>query len=330
MGEPQALVSVVAPLHNGAATIERTLASVIAQTWRMLEIIVVDDGSTDDGPERVEGIRRQDGRIRLLRQENAGVAAARNAGAALARSEFLAFIDADDLWKPQKIQLQMQEMQAGGESVGLVYTWAALIDAQDRVYSLAHRPQAEGRVFRELCRGNVVGNGSSPLIRRAAFERVGGYDPSLRARGAQGCEDLLLYLQLAEHYEFRVVRRHLTGYRVTPENMSSDALRMLRSCELALSGFRARYPEYEPEFQAHRLGMIYWLLVRAVTTGPVRNAWRLVGVDHGAAALRLTPRAHRLVWFALKGRAPGQLKAWLQRARRRHGLFRPTFLESLA
>jgi glycosyltransferase involved in cell wall biosynthesis len=299
------------------------------QTWPALEILVVDDGSSDDGPARVALAGADDRRIRLLRQANAGVAAARNFGAAHARGDYLAFVDADDLWAPRKIERQMAAM-AQSPDVGLVYTWAALIDAEDRIYSTDHRPQAEGRVLRELCRGNVVGNGSSPLIRRAAFEAVGGYDATLRARGAQGCEDLMIYLRIAEHWEFRVVRAHLTGYRVTPKNMSSDAVRMLRSCELTLAAFAARHPQYAPEFEAHRRDMVYWLMVRALTTGPVRNAAALLLKDGLLHAFELCPRLPSIAVLALKAHAPAPLKAHLQRALKRGGRYRPAYLEAAA
>jgi glycosyltransferase involved in cell wall biosynthesis len=322
------LVSVVVPLHNGGATIARTLSSISRQTWREIEVVVVDDGSTDDGPDKVRAAAARDPRIRLVRQENGGVAAARNFGAAAAAGGFLAFVDADDLWAPEKIELQMQALLAGGRTVGLAYTWAALIDAEDRIYSLEHRPLAEGWVLQDLCRANVVGNGSSPLIRREAFESVGGYDPSLRDRGAQGCEDLMIYLRLAEHYQFRVIRRHLTGYRVTQGNMSSDALRMLRSCELTLDAFRARYPEYEPEYQAHRRDMVYWLLARAMTTGPLRNAAALLTAHGFLNAFQLADRLGDLAWLTLKARTPTTLKVMAQKLLRQGGAFRPAFLEA--
>jgi glycosyltransferase involved in cell wall biosynthesis len=328
VGGADDLVSVVAPLYNGAATIDRTLRSVQAQTWRRMEIIVVDDGSTDDGPARVLRAAAQDPRIRLVEQANAGVAAARNFGAAHASGVCLAFVDADDLWAPAKLQLQMCALLDGGERVGLVYTWAALIDEDDRIYSMAHRPLTEGVVFRDLCRGNFVGNGSTPLIRRTAFEAVGGYDPSLRARGAQGCEDLMIYLRLAERYEFRVTPRFLTGYRVTRGNMSSDALSMLRSCELTLAAFRDRYPQYEPEFQAHRRDMVYWLVARALTTGPLDNAFALLARDSLPDALRLAPRLPSLLWLTVKARAPDRLKVLSQRLLHQGGPFRPSYLEA--
>src|SRR5690606_11123604 len=138
---------------------------------------------------------------------------------------YLAFVDADDLWHPAKIAMLMAAMTAGGPGVGLVYTWSALIDEAGRVYSLENAPTAEGDAFRAMCRANVVGNCSSALVRREAFEQVGGFSSHLREQGAQGCEDLLICLRIAQHYEFRLVPQHLTGYRVTCGNMSSDALR---------------------------------------------------------------------------------------------------------
>jgi glycosyltransferase involved in cell wall biosynthesis len=327
-GAVRPLISVVVPMHNGAETIDRTLESVSRQTWRELEIIVVDDGSTDDGPSRVLAQAAKDPRIVLLHQANAGVAAARNHGGAVARGDYLAFVDADDLWAPEKLELQMAAVQSGGPEVGCVYTWAALIDARDRIYSLEHRPTAEGWILPDLCRSNLVGNGSSPLIRRAAFEKVGGYDPSLRARGAQGCEDLMIYLRLAEHYQFSVVRRHLTGYRVTQGNMSSNALRMLRSCELTLDTFRARYPQYEAQYEAHRRDMVYWLLARAVTTGPISNVVSLLAANGFGNAFLMANRLGDLAWLMLKAHTPRPLKRVGQRLLRQGGAFRPSFLQA--
>jgi glycosyltransferase involved in cell wall biosynthesis len=318
-------VSVIVPLYNGGATIERTLASALAQTWSNLEVLVVDDGSTDDGPERVERVAARDRRVRLLQQTNAGVAAARNCGAAQARSEHLAFLDADDLWTPEKVALQMEAMEGGGDAVGLAYTWSALIDDEDRVYSTAYKPEAEGRVFRDMCRGNMIGNGSSVLIRRAAFERVGGFDSTLRERGAQGCEDLVMYLAIAEHYEFRVVRRFLTGYRTG--EMSSDGRQMLRSFDLALAGFARRYPQYAVDFEAHRRDMVQWLVVRALTVGRAVDVLPLVAQERASSGRQLAAQAPCLLWLTLKARAPRPLKRALRRVVKREVPYRPPFLE---
>ena len=264
-------------MYNGAATIDATLRSVRAQSYRELEIIVVNDGSTDGSASIVETHARADSRVRLFHQSNAGLAAARNQGAALARGDFLAPVDADDLWHPDKISLQMQALRDGGDDVGLVYTWFAIIDADGLVMSTAYRPETQGWVLRELCRQNFVGNGSSSMIRRAAFNRFGGYDPSLRAAHAQGCEDLLLAVRIAEQHQFRVVCRHLTGYRFTPNNMSSDVLQMMRSFEQVRARCLALHPEFAAELDAHRYDLCQSLLKRALRLGRYADALRLYG-----------------------------------------------------
>src|SRR4051794_3877496 len=112
------LVTVVVPAHNAAATLRQTLASIAAQTYRDLEIVVVDDGSTDDTSAIAAEFAHLDRRVRLVSQANAGVAAARNKGIALARGEYVAPVDADDLWEPTKIEKQVGVMTARGQRVG--------------------------------------------------------------------------------------------------------------------------------------------------------------------------------------------------------------------
>lgn len=268
-------VGVVIPMYNAAETIASTLDSVLGQTHSMLSVVIVDDGSTDHGTEIVESYVRRDRRVRLLRRTNGGVAAARNAGVAAMDSscEYLAFLDADDLWAPEKIAAQLDALVAGGYRVGLAYSWFAQIDEQSRVISLNHRPDIHGQVLRELCRWNFVGNGSSALVRRRLFDTVGGFDPSLRERGAQGCEDLQFYLAVAEHAEFCVVPRHLIGYRVTHHNMSSRSLTMYSSAELVLASYWARFPRFRSELREQKLAIADWLASRSAEAG--RYGWAL-------------------------------------------------------
>ena len=204
-------------MRNAERTIEATLDSIGRQTHGKLDIVVVDDGSTDGSVAIVDEKIRQDRRVRLVRQQSAGVAAARNTGAAATAAACRAFIDADDLWAPTKIEFQLAALaRQGGPAVGLAYCWFASIDQRDRVVSLGPQPLVEGNAMKSLCAANWIGNGSSLLMRRTAFAKAGGYDPELRARGAQGAEDLLMCFRVAEHAGFAVVPRYLVGYRATP------------------------------------------------------------------------------------------------------------------
>ena len=128
-------VSVIVPMYNAATTIERSLASVCEQTYKNLEIIVVDDGSRDASAEIVRKWEKADSRVRLYRQANAGVAAARNAGFAQSNKCLVAFIDADDLWAPDKVRAQVEVLRENS-GPALVYCWFVEINELDQVTSV--------------------------------------------------------------------------------------------------------------------------------------------------------------------------------------------------
>jgi hypothetical protein len=258
------LVTVVIPAFNASATIDETLHSVRAQSYDNLEIIVVDDGSADDTVARVEQHIRADPRLRLVRQANAGVAAARNKGIVEAAGDYVAPVDSDDLWHPEKIERQMAVMRADPE-VGLVYTWYSIIDEHGEVLVEQVNTYPDAWQFAQLCHRNVIGNGSSALMRREAALRMGGYDSGLRQQRAQGCEDLKLYLQIAEHYPVAVAPWPLTGYRQLSGNMSSDGQQMLRSFDIVAREFVSRLPHLAGAFASHRLFMLHWLISRSLS-----------------------------------------------------------------
>ncbi|WP_051463184.1 glycosyltransferase family 2 protein [Deferrisoma camini] len=187
MREP--LVSVVIPCFNAARYVAETLSSVLAQTYPRLEVIVVDDGSTDGTLDVLHSFREA---VTVVRHDrNRGVAAARNTGAGLARGEFLAFVDADDLWTPQKLTRQI-EAASEPDVVLLVHTDLGYIDETGAPHP---RPwpmwtTADGDCFAELLRSNGVA-ASAALVRRPAFERCGGFEEGLR-----GTEDYHLWLRL--------------------------------------------------------------------------------------------------------------------------------------
>ncbi|NJL21211.1 MAG: glycosyltransferase family 2 protein [Leptolyngbyaceae cyanobacterium SM1_3_5] len=237
------LVSVIIPAYNAAAFIDRTLRSVLAQTYRNLEVLVVDDGSTDRTSEIVTAFARQDDRVRLLRQTNAGVAAARNLAIAHAKGEFIAPIDADDIWYPHNLEKQVECMVRGGSWVGLVYSWSVDIDEFDVPLGGFRAAKIEGNVYATLICHNFLGNASATMMRRSCLEQVGGYDAALRSQNAQGCEDWDLYLRIAEKHEFRVVPAFLIGYRKLSVSMSCDYSQMARSHQFVMQAAQQQHPE---------------------------------------------------------------------------------------
>jgi glycosyltransferase involved in cell wall biosynthesis len=307
MSEPD-LVTVIIPAFDAAATIDETLRSVRAQSHRRLEIVVVDDGSTDATAEIVRGHAALDRRVRLIQQPNSGVAAARNRAIAEAAGDYLAPIDADDLWRPDRIEKQLASLYRGGENVALAYSWSAIIDTASRIVVARPGPRHAGNVLREIIRENFTLNASSALIRKAAVIEVGGYDTSLRARGAQGVEDWQLYFRIATRHEFAVVPEYLTGYRRTATGMSGDILQMLRSRDLLAEEMCRKYPEYASDIRHARADCIRSLYYHALATRQaakaLQAAFKLVGENPLIGAWRAfrmpAPALVRIGWRRLR------------------------------
>lgn len=237
-----ALVTVVIPAYNAAATIESTLASVVAQTYRHLEINVVDDGSTDETAHIVARWADRDPRIRFLRKANSGLAAARNTGIEHASGEFIAPVDADDVWHPTKIEKQLAVMQRCSPRVGVVYCWSRAIDNAGRILFDFKTFDFRGEVFAPLIFCNFVQSGA-PLFRRSRAREFGGYDAELASRGAPTCEDLKFNLAMAERCDFDLVPEFLFGYTMRPGSMSKDMAAMRRSRSIVVDWARGRHPE---------------------------------------------------------------------------------------
>jgi glycosyltransferase involved in cell wall biosynthesis len=300
--EEHDLTTVVIPAHNAADTLDQTLDSVRAQTHRALEIIIVDDGSTDATAQIARRHVQADARVRLLQQPNAGVAAARNAAIAAGRGEFIAPIDADDLWQPQKIEKQIAAMHVGGPRIGLVYTWFAFVDADGRVTGRSVDLLESGDVLRRLCSGNFVGNGSTPLMRASVVRRAGGYDETLHQRVAQGCEDFRLYLEIAQQFHFAVVPEYLTGYRQLPSAMSNDVLQMFRSSNLVADEMLELRPELRRQILEGKANAMLGAYFRARSTGleAEARAFRRELVRsmpyRAFLALVFTPLRNKVLW----------------------------------
>jgi glycosyltransferase involved in cell wall biosynthesis len=241
--ENSPLVSVIIPAYNAENFIERTLESVRLQTYKNIEILVIDDGSQDRTDEIVKSVAQQESRLILLQQANTGVAAARNLAIQKAKGEFIAPIDADDIWYPQNLEKQIQCFMQSDVSVGLVYAWSVDIDEQDSLTGGFHVSDEEGEVYAKLLYQNFIGNASSTVIRRTCLEKVGGYNWELKSQGAQGSEDFDLYLRIAECYQVRVVPEFLIGYRQIASSMSQNYASMAKSHDLVLEKASKKYPE---------------------------------------------------------------------------------------
>jgi glycosyltransferase involved in cell wall biosynthesis len=209
------VVSVVLAAHNQARWLGEAIEGVRAQTFTDWELVVIDDGSTDDTADVLARFTT-DPRVRCLRQPRAERAAARNRGIAETSGELVAFLDGDDVWRPTKLAAQVAALHASPEA-GLCYTTARFIDVAGRPLPLRKpsRPLA-GRVFPVLVRGNVLIL-ASVVVRREALAAVGGFDETLPVFG---CEDWDLWLRIARRFALIVVDEELTLYRQHATNTS--------------------------------------------------------------------------------------------------------------
>lgn len=210
-------VSVIVPAYNSTATVGRAVDSVLGQTFGDLELIVVDDGSTDSTSEAV--LSRHDERLRCVKTSNGGVSRARNRGLELASGDLIAFLDADDAWLPAKLERQL-ELMAKKANIGLCFTSAELVDTGLRRIGEDPAPALSDFTTALLVRGNVVtGSASSVVVRRPVLDSVGGFDPQLSQ-----CADWDLWLRLSVEIPFVAIDEPLVQIRKAPATMSSDPL----------------------------------------------------------------------------------------------------------
>ena len=211
-------ISVVIPAYNAAHFLPRCLSSVFAQTLQPSEVIVVDDGSTDDSAE----IARKLG-ARVVSRPNGGLSAARNTGVRSASNEWVALLDADDLWSPDKLRAQADLVQA---DTVLVYTGIRIF-GDEGVRTI--RPGASPAEARKMLRYRNPITPSTVLAKREALARNGGFREDIRA-----CEDWEMWVRLQRLGNFAAVTEPLTDYYVGPSTMSADPKRMLDAVEQIL------------------------------------------------------------------------------------------------
>jgi glycosyltransferase involved in cell wall biosynthesis len=243
--------SVVMAAYNAGPTIEASIESLLAQTFDSFELIVVDDGSTDDTTEKVKAFEG-DGRVTLVRQPNFGLAAARNTGIAVAGAELVSMLDSDDLWLPTYLE-RMKETLDREREAAFAYTDAWIFDdITKRIHkatAMAYQeppetpPPSPEQLLRELLRRNFIF--TSTTVRKPVLDEVGGFDLRLHA-----AEDYELWLRLAARgHRAASPGEILAVYRLRPNSLSRNALLMMRSLRQAFEIVTEEY-ELTPEARA--------------------------------------------------------------------------------
>lgn len=229
------MISVIIPTYNAERTILKTITSVLQQTFSDFELIVINDGSTDQTLELLSTVK--DPRLKFFSYPNGGVAVARNHGISHATGDLIAFLDADDLWTPDKLELQLASLQQHPEA-GVVYSWTYNMDEKGESFSAGNHFFYIGNVYAQLLVDNFIVNGSNCLIRRQAFESVGEFDPSVT-----GADDWDYWLRLALHWPFVVVPKPQIFYRQSSGSVSSKVEVMEKNLLRVIEkGFQAAPP----------------------------------------------------------------------------------------
>ncbi len=294
------LISVVIPLYNGAGYIRRSLQSVLRQTYANFELIVVDDGSTDDGPEVVRTFT--DARIRLIRQENAGVSAARNRGVAEAQGKYVAFLDADDEWEPQFLEA-IAHLSVAYPTAGI---WAT---GYRRVFptgpsveftlaeSRSHMTLQIDDYFRHLPGGSIV-HTSAAAIPISVFHELGGF----REECDSG-EDQEMWARIALHYPIGYDTRilssfHQTGRQQKPRFRNSPTRDpLLTTLQAALSAAPEDPPRDREDIRRlarYRLRLYLWEFSLAANR---RQAIEFLNASGTESVDPMLARACRALWL---------------------------------
>jgi glycosyltransferase involved in cell wall biosynthesis len=229
-------VCVVIPMYNGADSIEQTLASLAEQTRLPDHVIVVDDGSTDDGPQRVRDYVAPY-RLTLLQQANEGQASARNHGMRHSEETFVALLDADDQFRPRKLEQQLalyDELSRQGRPVGLIDCYTQVNYSDGRRQLDNHRKS--GRHFYDFIHENVVNGVSTALVKRDLIMQLGGFDASLRYS-----EDRFMWTRIAEHWEIHTVPEVLLERTINSGNMTAQPKKYYANKIRFIDVYLARY-----------------------------------------------------------------------------------------
>ncbi|MFT7059758.1 MAG: hypothetical protein ACJASV_002270 [Pseudorhodobacter sp.] len=229
--------SVIVPAFNVEATLPDTLQALLAQTYPDFEIIIVDDGSSDDTARIAHDFARNR-RVRVIRQENRGLAGARNTGIAAARGEVIGFCDADDLWLPQKLAVHLAHLKANAH-VGISYSGSALINDAGDLLGQAQRPRLKAVDAAIIFKRNPIGNGSAVVLRRAVLDAIAYRPHHEKARDwyfdetFRQSEDIECWLRisLSTDWAFEGVPGLLTQYRVSAGGLSAATDRQLAAWE---------------------------------------------------------------------------------------------------
>lgn len=279
-----AKISVIMATYNRGKLIAEAITSVYAQNYANLELIVVDDGSTDNTLEVLQPWLGRDDFI-FLQQPNQGQPAAQNLALSRASGDYICFLDSDNIWLPGKLEWQLAYMESHPE-IDVLYGDLITIDGDGQETSRHNMPRFSGKIYRELLKDNCV-SGNTAMMRRHCLDRYGPFDASVRVAA-----DFEMWLRYSPHCTFQYVPQLFAKYRVFADQISSDKERRFNSVRTSMCKFFNANPTLlSPGEQAEAWASFYarWSFYRSLA-GKLLPAWQAA-----ITALRYNP-LHKGAW----------------------------------
>lgn len=317
MTKQRPAVSIVVPARDAARTLAETLDSVRDQTFTDFEVVLIDDGSTD----RTLAVLSEvgDARFHGYRYPHGGLAAARNRGLSRALGEFVTFLDADDIWTPDKLEAQVGLLRAD-PAAGAAYSWTAFLDEDGSYLFAKERCYADGDVGAALRRGFFIASGSNVMFRRECVDRLSPFDPAF-----DPCSDWEYMIRFADRWPVRVIPRCQVLYRISTTSMTSRVEAVERASRKL---WGSMYPEGAPRGPARDClaGMLQYECFLILCRAPERSCRRPAGrklwrsiATHPPALLGLKTLKLLAAWLLLSMVPATRLRATLRALLRLQG-----------
>jgi len=231
------MVSVIIPVYNGEEFLAEAIESVLNQTYSDFEIVIVNDGSTDNSQVIIDNYQsRYQGIIRTFKQQNGGVSKARNMGIAQAKGEFIAFLDQDDIWLPNNLEVKVNVFKDDSE-IGMSVSGSNVVTKDGKWMHSVYKESVSRSVLRKsLLISNIVGPPSCTIVKRDCFMRVGCFDENLG-----GPEDIDMWFRIVNYYKIKFIETPLVNYRLHSNNAHLNVEKIKTSQKRFILKHRAHY-----------------------------------------------------------------------------------------